>query len=79
MIEVIATDESPPSDMSIVFRALAPFLLPLRSDRDPVPIYAGQMLALNQEALDESDALGGALVALISVGAVTLIRDAVVH
>jgi len=32
------------------------------------------MLTVNQAAMDERDALGGALVALISLGAVMLVR-----
>jgi hypothetical protein len=79
LIQVVATESAPQGDMNILLFARAPFLLPIRSDADPVPVCAGQSLALNTAAFAESELLSGAVMALISVGALQMIREGVVH
>lgn len=76
MIEVTTAPRTSPDAETgmLLLYCRAPFLLPPRIDKDPVPCRAGDMLTVNQAAMDESDALGGALVALISLGAVMLVR-----
>jgi hypothetical protein len=54
-------------------------LLPVRAEEDPLPVCAGQRLVLNPEAFDESTLMSGALLALISIGALAVIRDTVLH
>jgi hypothetical protein len=77
LIEVTATDADPPAElcMNIVMRALRPLLLPIRATGDLVPIMAGQLLELNDAAFEEGELLGGAVLALVSVGALELVRD----
>jgi hypothetical protein len=65
--------------LSIVLFARTTFLLPVRAEEDPLPVCAGQRLVLNEEAFSESDLMSGALLALISIGALTLVRTGVLH
>jgi hypothetical protein len=77
MIEVTAADSAPPADFNatMVVRARCPLLLPIKGNGDLVPVCAGTLLALNDAAFDESEWLGGAVLALVSIGAFELVRD----
>jgi hypothetical protein len=76
---VVAGNAPLDSCLTIVLFARRPFLLPVKSDRDPVPVTAGQRLVLNPEAFGESDLMTGAICALVSIGALQLIRDGVLN
>jgi hypothetical protein len=81
MLEFNVVERDAPLDRSltVVMFARTSFLLPVKPDCDPLPVVAGQRLVLNDEAFAESDLMSGALVALLSVGALTLVRSGVLH
>jgi hypothetical protein len=81
VLEFQIVEQGAPLDsrLTVVMFARRSFMLPVRHDCAALPVVAGQRLVLNEEAFDESDLMSGAICALLSTGALLLVRDGAVH
>jgi hypothetical protein len=76
MIQVTEASGPPPADedLSLHFHALANCTLPIRPG-ETIELLTGNCLALNDSALAESPLLHGAVLALVSCGALEPMRQ----
>jgi hypothetical protein len=81
VLEFQIVEQGAPLDsrLTIVMFARTNFLLPVKHDADALPVVAGQRLVLNEAAFAESDMMSGAICALLSTGALLLVRDGLLN